>query len=280
MANTKSKSFATECAEKTNFQFTHVTYNFGDNVGFILAFISLFPVFLLVQLVALLFIRRDWQTFIILIGLSLNVFLNNLLKTTFHQLRPDSSCPHGFDQGSFEEFGMPSNHSQFMAFFASYSTFFIFLRVEAALSERLFYTMLSIVSMCGVSYSRVYHGYHTPEQVLVGCVVGVFTGSLWFLCYAFVFEPIGHRVVNFRIARYFCVRDTSRVTNNTVFEFQSIHGSLHQDCERFLQHLDHKAQSLSHVDVIALKCEINNAFDQALAKIAMTDHEDEQIDKT
>ena len=47
--------------------------------------------------------------------------------------------------------------------------------------ERVMVTLVALVLATSVAWSRIYLGYHTPKQVLVGCTAGVVSALGWFL---------------------------------------------------------------------------------------------------
>ena len=217
------------CAVATKqFRLTAITYVSGDRVGFGLAAISLFPVFIVAQLVALVAVRRDWQTYVLLVGIILNVVFNALLKDAIKEPRPGRCDEDTFDSGSVDEYGMPSNHAQFMGFLAMYVALFLFHRVEAPRWELCAWSLLAFSAAQLVCVSRVYLGYHSVEQVSVGMVVGVVAGSAWFGCYAMYLEGLGSRLAQQNWAKRFLLRDTSGIRNVAVFEHAALHGSLHK----------------------------------------------------
>ena len=86
-------------------------------------------------------------------------------------------------------YGMPSSHAQFVAFFSVYLTLFLLFRhsphpsdthTPTTLNQRILLAAWSFVFAATVCTSRVYLQYHTVNQVLVGCFVGVFTAVAWF----------------------------------------------------------------------------------------------------
>lgn len=84
---------------------------------------------------------------------------------------------------------MPSSHAQFVAFFCVYMTLFLLIRhsphpsdthTPTTFNQRILLSLLSSLFAASVCLSRVYLSYHTPNQVLVGCTVGVVTAIIWF----------------------------------------------------------------------------------------------------
>ena len=87
-------------------------------------------------------------------------------------------------------YGMPSSHSQFVAFFAvSFSLFLIFRHeptktttsYSPTFTERLLLSVLAYLGAGAVAASRVYLNYHTPKQVWVGVAAGSMFAVVWFL---------------------------------------------------------------------------------------------------
>lgn len=130
------------------------------------------------------------------VGQLLNEVLNKVLKHTIKELRPVTRSH------SYGEYGMPSNHSQFMSFFATYVFLFVLIRLPQAFNQNAFlerfWRLLIIVgtwlAALLVCYSRVYLQYHTWGQVLTGVAVGIATGSLWFALTQFFLSPFYPKV--------------------------------------------------------------------------------------
>jgi dolichyldiphosphatase len=180
------------------FSITHVEYARGDPVGFLAAGLSLAPVFLIVALVAAAIARRDPHCAAALLGQVLNTAWNIALKRVLRQPRPPFL--HQFRPAvvGFSPHGMPSNHSQFVFFFAAYWCSYLLRsnnnrpapRTGAATTPRPGHLCHSVVRpvavvvipLCAalVSAGRVYLTYHTPAQVVVGALVGVMTGLCWY----------------------------------------------------------------------------------------------------
>lgn len=105
------------------FSLTHVTYAQGDPLGQVLAIASLAPVFIVVMFVTLIASRRDMRTMMFFAGQLADEGVNFVLKRAIDQPRPG-----GTPDTSAHSSGMPSNHSQFMGFFAGYAGLFLLLR--------------------------------------------------------------------------------------------------------------------------------------------------------
>ena len=78
-----------------------------------------------------------------------------------------------------------------------------------------------------VAYSRVYLGYHSLKQVLVGLGVGGCAGCAWFFIYLSILEPFGKVFTRTWIAQKLLIRDASSIGNIVKFEHNiySLHES-------------------------------------------------------
>ena len=92
-------------------------------------------------------------------------------------------------------YGMPSSHAQFVTFFSlSLSLFLLFRHTPVPSSthtptsflERLALSIVACICAGTVATSRIYLNYHTPRQVLVGCVAGAAIALAWFLFTTFL----------------------------------------------------------------------------------------------
>lgn len=109
--------------------------------------------------------------------------LNFALKRLLKEERPKQMHGKGY--------GMPSSHAQFVVFFSISLTLFLLFRhvPKRATPSHTPLSMLARVALSGVAlanaglvaWSRIYLSYHTPKQVLVGCLAGGVTGVGWFL---------------------------------------------------------------------------------------------------
>lgn len=153
----------------------------------------------------------------------LNECVNKLLKHYIREARPlRRPDAHG-------EFGMPSAHSQCMWFFAAYATLFALVRLNhrslpnTVPLERT--SRCCVVAACwlgaaAVGFSRVYLQYHTSAQVYVGALVGATLGCGWFAVTQLGLTPLFPQVVQWRVAEFFMLRDTTLIPNVLWFEYK------------------------------------------------------------
>nr|AEH41552.1 PAP2 domain-containing protein [Endocarpon pusillum] len=87
-------------------------------------------------------------------------------------------------------YGMPSSHSQFVAYFSVSLSLFLLMRYvpspstthsPATFTERLLLSCVACLCAAAVAVSRLYLNYHTPKQVMVGCAAGALSAVAWFL---------------------------------------------------------------------------------------------------
>lgn len=208
-------------AARKPFGFTYVTYDDGDPVGAAAALLSLTPIFLIVTYAVLLVSRREAHVAFVLAGQLLNGVLNGLLKAALAQPRPAGS--------DRTDPGMPSDHAQFMGFFATYACAFLATRVR--FPERPGWRPLlgaAVVALAlAVAASRVYLGYHTCAQVGVGMGVGTLTGLAWYTLYLRHLRARLPRLVRqSRVCRYLYVLDHSAVEDVLRAEYDTFAASL------------------------------------------------------
>ncbi|XP_064616151.1 dolichyldiphosphatase 1-like [Liolophura sinensis] len=200
---------------------TFVEYPAGDFIGFVLAWFSMIPIFLLVSFGTLIIFRRDLHTMSYLLGLLLNEVVNWILKHIIRESRPLRD-----HQILFTEYGMPSSHTQLMFFAASYFVLFVFIRIH-----RNYHWVDDIwkygVSIAGfitaiiVAFSRVYLLYHTYSQVICGAIVGMILGGAWFCVVQLVLTPFFPVIASHPIGEFLMLRDSTLIPHVMWFEYTS-----------------------------------------------------------
>jgi dolichyldiphosphatase len=214
--------------EYKHFTLTHITYPASDPFSEFLALLSLTPPFVVCALVSSIIIHKDVVAAYLLMGLVSCAAFCSILKDIVEEPRPPRD--DGFGDDAAIEYGMPSNHSAFGFFGATFVALFI-LRGDVwswklpsrCTNSRLndpsrrmksssdthprdardymirwteedwdvlvkeynrlhtgttvFCAMLLAI---GCAYSRVYLGYHTKNQVVVGSLLGCLLGYAWY----------------------------------------------------------------------------------------------------
>ncbi|KAJ3286082.1 Dolichyldiphosphatase 1 [Rhizoclosmatium sp. JEL0117] len=200
------------------FSFTFFLYDPNDPIGKLMALMSLTPIFIMVSYATLIAARRDLYIASICLGQLIGEVLNLALKKLIKEPRPTAILGGGY--------GMPSSHSQFMAYFATCVILHLYLKTsyKSKLWKHLiaFATLLLAAS---VQYSRIHLYYHTPSQVLVGVQIGTLLGLIWFLFTTRLLLPFlvdTLKVLDHPLAIAFCVRDTSDVGDLVRCEYEGL----------------------------------------------------------
>lgn len=114
-------------------------------------------------------------------------------------------------------YGMPSSHAQFVSFFSIYLSLFLLIRhkphptnthTPVSFTHRFLLSVAAILSAAGVAVSRVYLSYHTPKQVLAGCLAGTVIAIGWFIATTILRKTGGLEwLLETGVARGFRMRD-------------------------------------------------------------------------
>ncbi|KAF9431992.1 hypothetical protein BGZ76_011440 [Entomortierella beljakovae] len=96
----------------TSLSLTHVQFAQNDLISKLLAYVTLTPLCIICGYVAVVLTSRDLKPLVMFAGQLANELLNLALKHLVKQARPTEYLGDGY--------GMPSSHSQFMAYFATY----------------------------------------------------------------------------------------------------------------------------------------------------------------
>ncbi|TVY93473.1 putative dolichyldiphosphatase [Lachnellula willkommii] len=189
---------------------THVHYDPNDPISYLCAWLALVPQGLCVMYVTLIWSTREIEILLMFGGQMACEALNFALKRILKEERPKQMHGKGY--------GMPSSHAQFVAFFSLSLTFFLLFRhvpkkptpshTPLSMLARVALSGLALANAGLVAWSRTYLSYHTPKQVLVGCVAGAVSAVSWFLVTAVV-RQIGllSWAIDQPIVRIFRMRD-------------------------------------------------------------------------
>ncbi|TPX74706.1 hypothetical protein CcCBS67573_g04020 [Chytriomyces confervae] len=200
------------------FSFTYVQYDPTDPLGKPLALTALFPIFIMVSYATLIAARRDVYLASVCLGQLLGEAFNLGLKRIVKEPRPTT-----FLGG---DYGMPSSHAQFMAYFATFSVLHLHLRTSYKNPIWKHVLSLGTVLIAGlVAFSRVYLHYHTATQVLAGIQIGTILGLVWYLFSTRILLPFlvdTCKILEHPLCLQFCIRDTSDVGDLTLCEYEGI----------------------------------------------------------
>ncbi|XP_039136798.1 lipid phosphate phosphatase gamma [Dioscorea cayenensis subsp. rotundata] len=197
---------------------THVRYRRGDSLGHFLAWVSLIPVFIsLGGFVSHFLFRRELQGFFFALGLIFSQVLNELVKTSVQQSRPDTCAALEM----CDSHGWPSSHSQYMFFFAIYFSLLCIRGLGISPRSRPFLTFLAWPPAILTMYSRVYLGYHTVAQVFAGAGLGLVLGALWFWIVNSILVDYFPAMEESWIGRVLYIKDSSHIKNVLKFEYDN-----------------------------------------------------------
>lgn len=189
------------------FDHTYILYDPADPVSAICVQLSLLPVYIMVFYTSWFLITREIEPVIAVGGHLIGEVLNKVVKHILKQPRPDFHKDFGV--GSGLSYGMPSAHSQFMGFFATYYLCMALYKIPLARCQKIVAAALLLALAVGVAFSRVYLYYHTIQQVIVGVLVGVGLGLAYFVALS-VARDIGlvAWVLLWPVVRTFYVKDS------------------------------------------------------------------------
>ncbi|KAG0168118.1 Dolichyldiphosphatase 1 [Apophysomyces sp. BC1034] len=193
---------------------THVQFDSEDKVAYAYAYITLAPIAILVFYASIIVSRRELAGIFMLLGQLLNEGLNAILKEHLKITRPHVHLGDGY--------GMPSSHAQFVWFFVSYGILYMYKCMhfdQNAWKQCAASAMLIMATL--VSYSRIYLGYHTEWQVMVGAIVGVTFGILWHMIVERGLRDNGYveRILDHPLAKWAYIRDMRSIDNVAKWEY-------------------------------------------------------------
>ena len=174
---TLSQTLSQTIVRRVPASLSHVLYVNGDLVGQFLAYITLAPIYVGCYYLTLIVSRRDIQTMLICVGQVLTVLINYILKRIIKQPRPRDLEPEAND------FGMPSNHAQFIGYFCGIYCIYLMRIPSQKLSRMLKCVYVSTLQLFGVlvCFSRYYLKYHSLPQVVWGYLTGICLSVIWYL---------------------------------------------------------------------------------------------------
>ena len=158
-----------------------------------------FPLITMVSPLLGYFLTNEIDLLLLSITLLLNDGLNHFLK--YNIVRPlmgnkrygilgSGARPKGAkDCGLFvgckdplskkESYGMPSGHSQNVMLFSTYAILTLMNGNYTDRMKNIGYVLFSLLAI-GIMYSRVYLKCHTVQQVIIGGVIGLLLGYLYY----------------------------------------------------------------------------------------------------
>lgn len=192
------------------FDDTYILYDRTDPVSFVCAYFSLLPIGVLIFEFSWFITTRELEACIMAAGQVANEIFNNIVKDIVKQPRP-FVFGDSFQQDTIRSaYGMPSAHSQFMGFFAAYTSLRYLYRWKSLTEAKRLAGcgFVTTLAMC-VCFSRVYLKYHSLEQVLVGFTLGSALGSTYYVVVAIIREVgLIDWLLTWRICDYLHMKDS------------------------------------------------------------------------
>ena len=200
------------------FDETYILYNPRDPISVVSAYLSLSPILILMFYLSWFLVTRELESLIIAGGQLANEVANKILKRVFRQSRP--LILDGFELGP--GYGMPSAHSQFVGFLTTYVGLRLWLRWEnprVTMRYKVLYTGIVAGFSLAVCCSRVYLGYHSWEQVIVGASLGLFNGAAFFGVVGLLRElGILEWILTWPVLEWFYVKDSCNRCPVTLYQ--------------------------------------------------------------
>ncbi|GME70471.1 unnamed protein product [Ambrosiozyma monospora] len=191
------------------FDHTYILFDPNDPFSLPIAIFSILPILILVFLFSWFVTTREIEPCFMALGQTINDIISIIFKKIVKFERPKVGQIFKTDGGLV--YGMPSSHSQFVAFFTTYLVLKMCLQWPHRLSPSALAGSIALVlvSFALVVYSRLYFQYHTVAQCVVGCLLGLFLGSGYFLTVSLARDiGIVDWVLSWNIAGCFSMKDS------------------------------------------------------------------------
>ena len=147
---------------------TYLLYEEGDVLGQLACIASLLPYMSAIFLGAYFVALRGREVLDAGVCILCSDVVNIVLKNIIREPRPS------LGGAVREDFGMPSRHAQWMACICVLAILY-----KPKARQTPLFPLLMWVLVLSVATARVYLGYHTVQQVGVGCVVGCLFAVYW-----------------------------------------------------------------------------------------------------
>lgn len=214
------------------FDDTHVIYDSKDHFGLVAVHLTLLPIYVMVFYTSWFIINREIEPVIAVAGQLANDILNKILKILIKQSRPDFHKAFGSSTVGMN-YGMPSAHSQFMGFFATYYIVLTWKATSSLTFTKLLVSLGLLSAAVGVAYSRFHLMYHTLEQVVMGVLCGSSAGLIYAMVSLFA-RDVGlvDWVLLWPIVRFFWIKD-SYYHNYRLYqqEWQEVEDAKRKKCQ-------------------------------------------------
>jgi dolichyldiphosphatase len=137
--------------------------------GSLAALFAFFPYFCGIFLIGYALSSRSRSLAFVIAGFLVNEAANKVLKNVFKESRPPGAA--------LSNYGMPSSHSQFVAYLAACYFLLMNKTIARRLTNPLFLLLAALTFV--MMWSRVYLGFHTLLQTVVGAGAGAAVAVAW-----------------------------------------------------------------------------------------------------
>ena len=166
----KSLELTEQYCGLAHLDFAFVPFDPSDySRGAVAALFAFLPYFCGIFLIGYALASRSRPLAFVIAGFLVNEAVNKVLKNAFRQPRPQGAA--------LANYGMPSSHSQFCAYLAICQ----FILVKKSFFQRcthpLFLLLVGVTAT--MMWSRVYLGFHTLSQTVVGTFAGAAVAVSW-----------------------------------------------------------------------------------------------------
>lgn len=182
---------------------------------------SLLPILILVFLFSWHLITREIEPCLLAFGHVCNDIISGIFKKFVKYPRPVNG--QIFKKGSGLVWGMPSSHSQFIAFWFTYTVLMYITNYPGGRLgrvEKVAYTAVCLGVVLLVVASRILFEYHNWNQVIVGLLLGSTLSSAYYLAVC-VFREYGifDAILKMKVFKWWGMKDSfGRGTFKTIEE--------------------------------------------------------------
>ncbi|KAH3663393.1 hypothetical protein OGAPHI_005383 [Ogataea philodendri] len=191
------------------FDHTYILYEESSLFSLAIAICSLIPILILVFLFSVFVATREIECCLLAGGQVINDAISSIIKNLLKLDRPSRGQIYKKDGNLL--YGMPSSHSQFIAFFVTYMLLRIFLQWPNQMSiyQKTINAGILIAFQVAICYSRLYFEYHNLSQIWIGTLLGQLLGSLCFLAVGLLRDlNVINRVLQLKICKLLYIKDS------------------------------------------------------------------------
>ena len=160
-----------------------------------------YPTLLFIISITIMFFGNKYEGIILFLAFLTSEVLNKIFKTLCRKIMKNKKYPI-LGQGtrppvavfelpqdgkmyktSISSYGMPSGHSQLAGLFSTYIILRTYNNTALSLPNKLFIYGLMLFIAFYVMYNRVKEYWHTIQQTIIGCSIGIILGYFTYNAY-------------------------------------------------------------------------------------------------